>query len=259
VKRTRRLPPVERLQLEGVLLAGGLRALLLQLAHPAVGHGVAAHSAFETDPLARLRGTLSYIYVVAAGEEDLVRRVARVVGGAHRPVVSGPDAPVAYDARDPALQFWVAATIHDTAVRIVEAVWGPLPLALADELLARNGRFAVVLGFPAEEWPVTRAAFDAAFAAAAAGLRFDDVTLPVVRALLRARTVPRWIRLVMPAYARTTLRTLPGLRADIEPLLPRGPDLLPLARRLAPAWRLVPPSLRLLPARRLLAAARRGS
>ena len=259
MKHGRRLPPVDRLQLEGVLLAGGLRALLLQLAHPAVGHGVAEHSAFETDPLARLRSTLSYIYVVAAGEEDLVRRVARTVGRAHRPVVSGAGAPVGYDARDPALQFWVAATIHDTAVRIVEAVWGPLPLALADELLLRNGRLAVALGLPAEEWPGNRAAFDAAFATAAAGLRFDDVTLPVVRALLRGGTVPRWIRLVMPAYARATLRTLPALRPDIEPLLPPGPDLLPLARRLAPAWRLLPPSLRLLPARRLLAAARRGS
>lgn len=260
MKRARRLPPAERLQLEGVLLAGGLRALLLQLAHPAVGHGVARHSAFETDPLARLRGTLSYIYVVAAGEEELVRRVARSVGAAHRPVVSGPDAPVVYDARDPALQFWVAATIHDTAVRIVEAVWGPLPSELADELLARNGRLATVLGLPGEEWPRTRTAFEAAFASAAAGLRFDDATLPVVRALLRARAVPLWIRLMMPAYARATLHGMPALRADVEPLLPRGaPDLLPLAVRLAPAWRLLPRSLRLLPARRLLAAARRAA
>jgi uncharacterized protein (DUF2236 family) len=256
VKHVRRLPPIERLQLEGVLLAGGLRALLLQLAHPAVGRGVAEHSAFETDPLARLRGTLSYIYVVAAGEEDLVSRVAREVGRAHRPVVNRPEAPVSYDARDPALQFWVAATIHDTAIRIVEAVWGPLPPALADELLVRNGRVATVLGLPAEEWPATRAAFEAAFATAAAGLRFDDTTRHVVRALLRAGAVPWWIRLGMPAYARATLRTLPGLRADIEPMLPPGPDLLPLARRLAPAWRFIPPRLRLLPARRLLAAAR---
>lgn len=255
--RARRLPSAERLQLEGVLLAGGLRALLLQLAHPAVGHGVARHSAFEADPLGRLWGTLSFIYVVAAGEPDLVRRVARSVGAAHRPVVSGADAPVAYDARDPRLQLWVAATIHDTALRIVEAVWGPLPEALADELLARNGRLATVLGLPEGDWPSTRAAFDAVFAELAADLRFDEATLPVVAALVRARAVPRWIRLVMPAYARATLGTLPGLEAQLEPVIGRGPDLLPLARRLAPAWRLLPRSLRLLPARRFLEAARR--
>lgn len=259
-RRGRRLPTARQLQLEGVLLAGGLRALLLQLAQPAVGHGVARHSAFEADPLARLRSTLSYVYVVAAGEEDLVRRAARSVGLAHRPVVSEPGAAVAYDARDPALQFWVAATIHDTALRIAEAVWGPLPLPLADELLARMGRVATALGLPAGEWPVTRASFDQAFAAAAADLRFDDETVPVVRALLEARATPRWIRLVMPAYLRTTLATLPALRPPLEPLLPpRTPDLLPLALRLAPATRFLPASLRRLPARRILAAARRAA
>lgn len=251
----RRLPSAAQLQLEGVLLAGGLRALLLQLALPAVGHGVARHSAFETDPLGRLRGTLSYIYVVAAGEEELVRRVTRSVGAAHRPVVSAADAPVAYDARDPALQRWVAATIHDTALRIVEAVWGPLPPALADELLVRNGRLATALGLPAGDWPTTRAAFDAAFSSE---LGFDAVSLPVVRALLRSRAVPLWVRLVMPLYARATIASLPDL--GLAPLLPRWvPDLLPLAKRLAPAWRYLPRSLRLLPARRFLAAARRAS
>lgn len=258
-RRTRRLPTAAQLQLEGVLLAGGLRALLLQLAHPAVGHGVARHSAFETDPLARLRGTLAYVYVVAAGEEDLVRRVARSVGVAHRPVVGGPGAAVPYDARDPALQFWVAATIHDTALRIAEAVWGRLPPALADELLARNGRLATVLGLPADQWPRTRAGFDAAFAAAAATLRFDDVTLPVVRALVSARAVPWWTRLALPLLLRATLPSVPALRKALEPLVPRGtPDLLPLAVHLAPAVRLLPPALRRLPARRSLAAARRA-
>jgi uncharacterized protein (DUF2236 family) len=254
----RRLPTASQLQREGVLLAGGLRALLLQLAQPAVGHGVAQHSAFETDPLARLSGTLSFVYVVAAGEEDLVRRVARAVGRAHRQVVSGPDAAVAYDARDPALQFWVAATIHDTAIRIAEAVWGPLPPALADELLALDGRLATVLGLPVADWPRTRAEFDERFAAAAVGLRFDDTTIPVVQALVAARATPRWLRLLMPAYLRTTLRTLPALRPALAPLA-GGPDLLPLARRLAPLYRFLPRTLRTLPARRVLAAARRAS
>lgn len=254
-RRVRRLPTAQQLQLEGVLLAGGLRALLLQLAHPAVGHGVAGHSAFEADPLARLQGTLAFVYVVAAGEEDLVRRVARTVGRAHRPVVSAPGEDVAYDARDPELQFWVAATIHDTAIRIAEAVWGPLPPALADELLARMGRIATVLGLPAAQWPTTRADFDAAFSAAAAPLRFDATTVPVVAALVDARALPRWMRLLMPVYLRATLGTLPGLQPALHSLS-RGPDLLPLARRLAPATRLLPRGLRTLPARRILAAAR---
>ncbi|WP_375388604.1 oxygenase MpaB family protein [uncultured Amnibacterium sp.] len=260
-RRARRLPTAEQLQLEGVLLAGGLRALLLQLAHPAVGHGVAHHSDFEADPLARLRGTLRFVYVVAAGEEDLVRRVARSVGAAHRPVVSGEDAALAYDARDAALQLWVAATIHDTAIRIAESVWGRLPDALADELLERDGRLATVLGLPEGAWPRTRAGFDEAFARASGDLGFDATTVPVVRALVAARSTPVWLRVAMPLLLRATLPTLPtlpGIRPALDPLVPRWvPDLLPAARRLAPAVRLLPPALRRLPARRILAAARR--
>lgn len=259
--RARRLPTASRLQVEGVLLAGGLRALLLQLAHPAVGHGVARHSDFAADPLGRLTGTLQFVYVVASGEPRLVRRSARAVASAHRPVVSEADWSVHYDARDPALQFWVAATIHDTALRIAEAVWGPLPPALADELLVADGRIAIVLGLPAEEWPTTRAAFDAAFARACADLAFDVVTLPVVAALIDATAAPWWIRRALPLLARSTLGTLPpAIRPAMVPVLrPRLPDLLPLARRIAPAWRLLPRRLRRLPADRILAAARRAS
>ena len=46
---------------EAVLLAGGARAILLQIAMPAVGHGVARHSDFGADPLRRLRNTLTYL------------------------------------------------------------------------------------------------------------------------------------------------------------------------------------------------------
>ena len=43
---------------EAVLLGAGPAALLLQIAHPSVAAGVAEHSTFEQDPIARLRGTL---------------------------------------------------------------------------------------------------------------------------------------------------------------------------------------------------------
>ena len=255
-RRGRRLPSAQALQLEGVLLAGGLRALLLQLAHPAVGHGVARHSDFEADPLGRLWGTLEFVYVVGAGEERLVRRAARHVGAAHRPVVSAPDEPVAYDARDAVLQFWVAATIHDTALRIAEAVWGPLPAPLADELLARNGRIATVLGLPEEGWPATRAEFDRRFAAVGGELRWDDDTLAVARALVAARNTPFWVRLALPLLAAATLPSLPAAARPTGLTRP-STNLLTAARRIAPAWRLLPVAVRHLPARRVLAAAAR--
>jgi uncharacterized protein (DUF2236 family) len=61
---------MQRVAREGALLAGGARAILLQVAHPAVGRGVAEHSDFATRPLDRLRTTLTYVYCVTFGPLD---------------------------------------------------------------------------------------------------------------------------------------------------------------------------------------------
>ncbi|MDQ1513128.1 MAG: hypothetical protein QOC59_970, partial [Microbacteriaceae bacterium] len=208
-RRVRRLPSAEGLQLEAVLLGGGLRALLLQLAHPAVGRGVAEHCDFAGDPLTRLHATLVYVYVIAAGEPAAVRRVTGRVGRVHARVVSTPGAEPAYDARDAELQFWVTATLTDTALRIADAVWGRLPGRLADEVVARSGRIGTALGMPAEQWPVGRTAFEAAFAVASGELRLDDTTRGVIRSLFTAAGAPRRVRAVLPFLVAATLPTLP--------------------------------------------------
>jgi uncharacterized protein (DUF2236 family) len=258
VNRARRIPDAAGLQLEAALLAGGLRALLLQLAHPAVGHGVAQHSDFAADPLARLRGTLVYVYVTAAGDPATATAVTHRIDRLHGRVVSAPDAHVPYDAADPDLQFWVTATIADTALRIADAVWGRLPEPLGDELLARLGRIGTELGMPQERWPTSRPAFDRAFADAAAHLRFDPVTRGVVADLVAARGAPRWVRTALPFLLAATLPTVPGLRDALEPLpTPRVPDPTLLVRAFLPVYRALPARIRRLPATRLLALARR--
>ncbi len=47
-----------RVNRENVLLLGGGRALLMQLAHPKVAAGVDEHSDFRTRPIRRLRRTV---------------------------------------------------------------------------------------------------------------------------------------------------------------------------------------------------------
>ncbi len=96
---------------EGALLAGGARAILLQVAHPAVGRGVAEHSDFAQRPLDRLRATLTYVYCVTFGEPEDIEAVAAQVTAAHRRVTGA-----GYRASDPELQLWVAATLYDTAL-----------------------------------------------------------------------------------------------------------------------------------------------
>lgn len=198
---------------EAILLAGGARAILLQLANPGVGHGVAAHSDFANRPLDRLHGTLTYLYVVVYGTPDEVHRVARRVGAAHAPVTSDPGEAVQYSARDVQLQLWVAATLYDTAMRVRELIYGPLTAADAESLLADYSVIATTLGVPRALWPGNPAAFRRYWADAEASLRVDDVAGAVARELLHPRTAPLWARAAMPAVRLFTAGLLsPELR-----------------------------------------------
>lgn len=255
----RRIPSAEQLLREGVLVLGGLRALLLELADPAVGHGVAHHSAFAADPLGRLHGTLTYVYLVQADEPRVLAAATDRIGRLHAGVRSEPGAAPEYEAGDAALQLWVAATIHDTTVRIAELVWGPLPTTLKDELLALDIRLGTSLGMPAVAWPTDTAAFDAYFARYAATLRFDDTTLAVVRQLFSPSAAPRWVRILMPVLVRMTAPLLPPALLEQLGLTGHGRVLLPAIRALAPLYRALPRAVRTLPRRRYLAAARRAA
>ena len=64
-------------------LVGGIRALLLQAAHPAALAGVAEHSRYESDPLGRLAGTTRWLTVTPFGSTEVVAREAARVNSMH--------------------------------------------------------------------------------------------------------------------------------------------------------------------------------
>ena len=111
-----------RLHREAMLLLGaGPRALLMQLAHPAVAAGVAEHSDFRADPWRRLDGTFrSYLRIVfgtTVAARDEVRRLNRI----HRAIRG-----TGYAATDPELALWVHATLVDSTMAVNDAWNGPL-------------------------------------------------------------------------------------------------------------------------------------
>ena len=60
-------------------LIGGIRALLLQAAHPAALAGVTEHSRYEVDPLGRLAGTTRWLTITSFGSTDVIQKEARRV------------------------------------------------------------------------------------------------------------------------------------------------------------------------------------
>src|SRR6266702_2132164 len=100
-----------RVNRENVLLLGGVRALLMQLAHPKVAAGVDDHSDFRSHPIRRLRRTVHMTMAIVFAERDATLAAARAVNETHARVKGD-----GYRALDPELLLWVHATLVDSAL-----------------------------------------------------------------------------------------------------------------------------------------------
>lgn len=216
---------------EAVLLAGAGRAILLQLANPAVGYGVAEHSSFSVDPLRRLHGTLSYIYALSNGTPAQRKSVRRHVQNAHRPVKSSGSATTpAYSAADPQQQLWVAATLYDSAAQNYERVFPALSDADAESIYRSYAILGTALGMPAALWPATRADFANYWSAQLAHVQVDATVKGVAAELLAAKNAPLWVKILMPLARFLTAGLLPPEVRDLYgfPWTPRKERILTL-------------------------------
>jgi uncharacterized protein (DUF2236 family) len=233
---------MDRYARDAAIVAGGAAAILLQVADPVVAHGVAERSAFATDPMRRLRHTLTFVYGVLAGDDRQRAAVAAFTDRAH------DDVP---GARDADRQLWVAATLYEVGRSVHERLRGPLPPDVDAEVLAASAELATVLQVPVDRWPRDRAAFDAYWRRTSAGLEVGDDARAIARDLLHPRHVPWWTRPALPLVRAITPTLLPDPIArayGFPPSRARGAWLL--LRALA---RIAPRTLRELPSRRLLA------
>ncbi|HKB32675.1 MAG TPA: oxygenase MpaB family protein [Candidatus Dormibacteraeota bacterium] len=144
-----------RINRENILLLGGGRALLMQLAHPKVAAGVDEHSDFRQHPIRRLRRTIRMTMAIVFGDRDTALAAARGVNQAHAKV-QGPD----YRALDPELLLWVYATLADTALVTYEVFVKRLLVREREEFHQEFKLLGELLGIPRERFPNTVADFD---------------------------------------------------------------------------------------------------
>src|SRR5438128_8311522 len=100
-----------RVNRESALLLAGGRALLMQLAHPAVAAGVDEHSDFRRRPLARLLRTLDLYLQLSFGDRGEALAAAQAINHVHHGVHGA-----GYTAVEPSLLFWVQATLIDSGL-----------------------------------------------------------------------------------------------------------------------------------------------
>ncbi len=146
-----------------LLLGAGPRALLMQLAHPAVAAGVADHSDFRTDPWARLDGTLRSYLRIVYGTTTAARAEIRRLNELHRSI-TGPT----YRARDPELSLWVHATLVDSTIVVADAWLQPLSRGRRARYYAETLPIGRAFGIAAARLPPDLDAFEAYLAEAMA-------------------------------------------------------------------------------------------
>jgi uncharacterized protein (DUF2236 family) len=195
---------VRRVDGEGVLLLGGGRALLMQLAHPLVARGVAEHSDFGGDPFARLRRTLQATYTMVFGTEKQARNVAAVIKAVHRRV-TGPG----YEANDPELLLWVHATLVDSALRVHHRFLGGLSAADAERYYDESKIVGGLLGIPDDVHPETLADFRGYVRHMVGTLEVGDDARRLADDILRPRT-PIVVQPVLELARQLTIGLLPS-------------------------------------------------
>lgn len=240
---------------EAYVFLGAGAAILLQLAMPGVGHGVADHSDVLSRPLSRLRTTMSYIYAVALGTEDEKREIVRLTNTAHVPVHSET-----YNAFDPQLQLWVAATLYHGGIDLYRRFHGE-PGPVSNERIYRESmEYGNALQVRSDMWPRTVAEFDAYWQRTMDELAVDDRVREFTHTLLSTRNAPWFLRPGMPLNRFVTTGLLPKQARDAFELpwslrdqrwFDRLFTVLPVV------YRLVPRFLRTLPAKLYLSDMRR--
>ncbi|WP_431245430.1 oxygenase MpaB family protein [Leifsonia xyli] len=194
---------------EALTLAAGGRALLLQIAHPAVGRGVVEHSDFATRLMDRFDGTMLYLTASMFGSPGELQAMRRVVNRAHAAVRGTGGSGPAYNAYDPELQLWVAATLYESMVDIHARVFGELAAAQADTVYREFTQALSNLQLAPDGWPPSREAFGDYWDRMVRTLRVDDDVRVVSRQILYPTGLPWAFRPLLPAVRLLTTGLLP--------------------------------------------------
>lgn len=141
------------------MMVGGMRALLLQMLHPAALQGVLDHSDFREDVEGRLRRTARFIATTTYGHcDEAARAVARVNtihGRVHGTLPDG----TAYSATDPRVLAWVHLAEATSFLEAYLAYADPaMPGSAQDRYFAQSAVVAGMLGAA----PVPRSRAEAA-------------------------------------------------------------------------------------------------
>ena len=204
---------------EMIVVAGWGRAILLQLAHPAVAAGVHHHSSFRGSLLTsfrRVHSTVGAMLSLTFGDTEQMVTAAAGINAIHDRVRGrvreGGDQT--YSAHDPGLQRWVHATLLESIPLTYELLVGALTLSERDRYCSEATIMEPLLGMPSGWLPRDSAQLDAYMREMLAG--GNIVVTDTSRALARAVLYPPQWYLAWPAFRAMQLVTIGTLPPSIR-------------------------------------------
>lgn len=187
------------------LLAGGAN-VIMQLSHPAVGHGVIESTVDSGNlfrhPIKRTRTTITYLAVAMLGTEEERHAYRQAVSRSHIPVRSGATSPVSYNAFDPNLQLWVAACLYkgfedvDTAFHLTGTE------QRKNEFYQFAARLGTTLQMRPEMWPDSREQFARYWEDQLSQMSIDDAVRAHLDDVADLRFLPRPVSAALGPFHR---------------------------------------------------------
>ncbi len=189
------------------LLVGGMAAVILELAEPAVRTGVWKHSTFLADPMGRLRRTGLAAMVTVYGARSTALPMIEGVVRMHARVAGRTPAGEAFAANDPLLLTWV----HATAAFGFGEAYGRYVCALSpqemDTLYREGGPASRLYG--AVDAPGSTAAVRALFESRRERLEASDIVFEFLRIMRTTRALPPPLRWLQPLLVRAAVDLIP--------------------------------------------------
>jgi len=204
---------------EAIAIAGWGRAILLQLAHPAVAAGIHDHSSVRGSLRAsvrRLQSTVRAMLAITFGDPEQMITAAAGINMIHDRV-RGPvphSGGETYSAHDPDLQRWVHATLLESIPLTYERLVGPLTAAERDRYCAEALIMEPLLGTPPGWLPRDSAQLDAYMREMLASGRI--AVTDTSRALARAVLYPHRWYLAWPVFRAVQVLTIGSLPPSLR-------------------------------------------
>ena len=189
------------------LVVGGVAAVILELADPAVRTGVWEHTDFRRDPRKRLvRTGLAAMVTVYGARSVAEKMIARVVAQHERVQGVTPDGEP-YRANDPRLLTWVQATAAFGFVEAYRHYVRALTPAQIDQAYAEGAPAAALYGAP--EAPRSDAERQILFEAMDRRLEPSPIVFEFLEIMRAAPILPRPLRRLQPLLIRAAVEITP--------------------------------------------------